>query len=1489
MLINLNTFNTLKKLLVITITSLVFSSLYAGQETTNILSTSVNVKGLLASGAAKYEVGSFPGEIIDKRTGNVAWSITDFVVPGNGGLDIVLSRSRDMGDNLGRAMGDWALDLPRIIINNTVSGYTIGAKSDGLGICMEAGPRVQAIANANGESPESTVLLAIHQTYPKLVMPGGNVKDLLLNHDHSFDEDLYRDRSFSYNGIKYLNGYSYDMARRSPRPYFNVGKSAEAEYVTKDNWLVDCIDSGDKKHGFLVTAPNGTEYKFINYSKGWGDYHNGLAVGQIVALVTQIKDIHGNTLNFNYTTDKVDNKSTADELDEITTVTENGVTKYLDAPRRARLSSITASDGRVVTFEYGQYVLKTLTGTSDARYDFVTAINSEGRRWEYAYEYKNHGFYLSRVNMPDGRYWAMENNGPEDGVYESVLHYARSLSGNTVVYNPRMLNKLSAMKLPTGARVEYSYAERFASDFFDTYRTSAKIKVLNTRSVLESINTYNYTKRSITLDGESVPVNTTTITGSVINGRYKKEEYDFHDGGVLNSNLRKLTVSEVVDDVSTVLRQEEYYWEQRPELGVVDVSFQELQDGLSIPKVLSLKKIDGRFTQSRAQHTDYGSPQSILSTGIDDAQVISYSNDNTYYTNTDNWVLDVLANETLNDPVYGNSVTTRSHYSTGLINTISKNGISERFEYHSTGDLHKRIWKREANGSDIQSVFTNYKRGKPQNESHPNGISIARSIHDDGTLEWQDDAKGNRSSFTFDALGKITSVTLPGHAIRNISWNSASNSRVEMYGDYKKTTVFDGLGREVRTIDEDVSTGQRIHTTTNYDLEGNVSFTSRPFQNSNVTATPSNGGVNSKYDVLGRVVEISDSTDSSVKTKTCYDSLCGEDSFYGTVVTDAMGYTVKTSHRGIADPSQRVASSIIAQSKKSSTDGTDHYVTTDFVYDGLNNIRVATQGGVQRSYVYNDQKLLWRVNNPETGETVFTYDAAGNRKTSQVGASAITTYLYDDLNRLDYVDYPVGTDDIDYIYDANGSVIKLIKGDAVWDYTHHADGSLKTESLSLDGKVFNLTYSYKKNTSGKVDGAIASITYPSGENVLLEPDAFGRSKSIPGYVASAEYHANGTAKEVAYSNGVITTYTLDNRQLPKNIKAIGSNKIIDLTYSYDNKSNTQSITDGVNGLYNRSMSYDGLDRLISASGAWGDIAYVYDDDNDLIEKTLVGNKTTYTYGSINNRLKTSTSGKSYSYDAYGNIISNGINNYTFSDASNLVSVSGSATANYKYDGNNLRVSSNINNIKKYSIYSSAGLLMHTYSSKNNKFLSSDHIYLNGHLIAKKEKGELDRDGDLIPDAVESNMGLNRNDSSDAAKDNDNDGLSNLAEYQAGTNANTSDTDGDGIDDKTEIENGTDPTQINPELDLDGDGLTDEQEQSIGTNPRKADTDGDGISDKDDTMPLDFDNDGLTDTKEAELGTDPRNPDTDHDGKLDGADDNPLFNPVWVVIIFAATM
>ncbi len=112
---------------------------------------------------------------------------------------------------------------------------------------------------------------------------------------------------------------------------------------------------------------------------------------------------------------------------------------------------------------------------------------------------------------------------------------------------------------------------------------------------------------------------------------------------------------------------------------------------------------------------------------------------------------------------------------------------------------------------------------------------------------------------------------------------------------------------------------------------------------------------------------------------------------------------------------------------------------------------------------------------------------------------------------------------------------------------------------------------------------------------------------------------------------------------------------------------------------------------------------------------------------------------------------------------------------------------------------------------------------------------LDSDGDGMPDWWEL-LYFGSATGALAADDPDGDGLTNLEEYQFGSNPLKADSDEDGLPDKFERDHGLNPNNpLDALLDSDGDGLSNLDEYLNGTNPNNRDSDGDGISDRDELV------------------------------------------------------
>jgi RHS repeat-associated protein len=211
-------------------------------------------------------------------------------------------------------------------------------------------------------------------------------------------------------------------------------------------------------------------------------------------------------------------------------------------------------------------------------------------------------------------------------------------------------------------------------------------------------------------------------------------------------------------------------------------------------------------------------------------------------------------------------------------------------------------------------------------------------------------------------------------------------------------------------------------------------------------------------------------------------------------------------------------------------------------------------------------------------------------------------------------------------------------------------------------------------------------------------------------------------KEFTYGNGIVHNLTQNARQLPLRSH---DGAAMDLTYAYDPNGNVDSITDGAQGgLENREMTYDGLDRLLTANAPelWGTASFSYDALDNLQTANVGIRHCTYNHDGLN-RLRTLTGSNctgSYDYDARGNVISRNTQDYAFDRANRLTAVVGEES--YQYDGLGRRVL--LRGVggtsHRYQVYGKSGQLLWGYMAQTDR--ATRYVYLNGSLVARDGDG-----------------------------------------------------------------------------------------------------------------------------------------------------------------------
>jgi RHS repeat-associated protein len=464
---------------------------------------------------------------------------------------------------------------------------------------------------------------------------------------------------------------------------------------------------------------------------------------------------------------------------------------------------------------------------------------------------------------------------------------------------------------------------------------------------------------------------------------------------------------------------------------------------------------------------------------------------------------------------------------------------------------------------------------------------------------------------------------------------------------------------------------------------------------------------------LDRVTRITHNADASYRSFT-----------YGPAtlaVRDERGHITTHVYRAYGDPDQQLLMSITAP---------EHSANVAITRNGREQVTGATQGGITRTFGYDSRYYLTSTVQPEVGTTTYGRDAAGNMTSKQVtagplGASGITTYDYDNRNRLWRVTYPnASPSTVTNTYWRTDKLKTANNAAAARSYSYDANQNLKTETVVVDGLTMAATYNYTANDQ------LSSIVYPVlGRTVSFDPDVLGRPRSVTtptGSMLGVGFWPNGQIADIAFAGGSRVTYGQNTREWLNAVTVKTGDGIMRIasTLTHDVTGNLIGVSDSVDASYNRTLTHDGINRLATVSGPWGAGSLGYDGSGNISTYTLGGNARTYGYDTARNRLASVTSvvggastSTSYGYDVYGNA-SPSATPYGYDQANNLQTAAGRS---YSYDATHKRVKTIANGITTYEFRSAQGLLLAEWKKETGHYDTlKEHMHVAGKEVAEQQ-------------------------------------------------------------------------------------------------------------------------------------------------------------------------
>ena len=546
----------------------------------------------------------------------------------------------------------------------------------------------------------------------------------------------------------------------------------------------------------------------------------------------------------------------------------------------------------------------------------------------------------------------------------------------------------------------------------------------------------------------------------------------------------------------------------------------------------------------------------------------SYNLDGTVASSTDalghstTYAYDELKRVVATTDHLGNSTSSTYDAAGNLETSTDKLGNSTTYEYDALGRMFRQTDSAgnstetvyDENGNRVQSIDARGKATVYAYDDLGRMVGVTDALGNETTTTYNNlgqrtamtDAKGNTATFAYDILGRQVSVT-------DAEGNAA-------------TTTYDALGRVLTTTDALGNVNSSVYDSLGRLVSqtnpagGVTSFTYNAVGNQLTVTDPNEHIRSTAYDALNRAIESTDPNGNITSTTynavgqvvTSTNALGNEVTFLyddlgrQTSITDPLGnisqygYDANGNRTSMIDPLGIVTffeydaigrlSAVVENYQPVVNPTAEINVRTEYSYDANGNRLTITDGKNHvSSFSYDDLNRLLQETDPMGNTWQHAYDAVGNRLSLIDANGATTTYSYDSTNRLTDIDYPStgsgqapGDDmDVSFAYDEIGRRTQMDDGlgTTTWAYDELNRPTAITDQV---GDTVGYSYDAVGNRTG--------LTYPDGKQVEYAYDPANRLSTVTdwqSYVTSYNYDASNRITSTNLPNGVTSNYAYD--------------------------------------------------------------------------------------------------------------------------------------------------------------------------------------------------------------------------------------------------------------------------------------------------------------------------------------------------------------------------